>query len=184
MKTKRLFGSGSVAAMFAAMLVSAMARTSAQQATAAALVQVDPDDVGGVVSGPKGPEAGVWVIAETTDLPTKFVRIVVTDDLAGSVTCDVTDLAVGESTGCTADAVYVITEDDETSGIVHNTAFATGTDPDDETHDSPPDDTETAVVVPRDVGPRALRPTMRESSARSPTRTPPMTRSVGSTYTT
>src|SRR6516225_3105016 len=28
----------------------------------------------------KGPEAGVWVIAETTDLPTKFVKIVVTDD--------------------------------------------------------------------------------------------------------
>src|SRR6185312_2657996 len=26
-------------------------------------------------------EAGVWVIAETTDLPTKFVKIVVTDDL-------------------------------------------------------------------------------------------------------
>ena len=29
---------------------------------------------------PKGPEAGVWVIAETTDLPTKFAKIVVTDD--------------------------------------------------------------------------------------------------------
>jgi hypothetical protein len=43
-------------------------------------VQVDRDDVGGVVTGPKGPEAGVWVIAETTDLPTRFVRIVVTDD--------------------------------------------------------------------------------------------------------
>ena len=28
----------------------------------------------------KGPEAGVWVIAETTDLPTKFAKIVVTDD--------------------------------------------------------------------------------------------------------
>ena len=41
---------------------------------------VDADDIGGVVSGPKGPEAGVWVIAETTDLPTKFVKIVVTDD--------------------------------------------------------------------------------------------------------
>ena len=27
-----------------------------------------------------GPEAGVWVIAETTDLPTKFAKIVVTDD--------------------------------------------------------------------------------------------------------
>ena len=32
------------------------------------------------MTGPKGPEAGVWVIAETTDLPTKFARIVVTDD--------------------------------------------------------------------------------------------------------
>ena len=41
---------------------------------------VDRDDVGGVVTGPKGPEAGVWVVAETSDLPTKFVRIVVTDD--------------------------------------------------------------------------------------------------------
>ena len=42
---------------------------------------VDADDLGGVVAGDKGPEAGVWVIAETTDLPTKFARIVVTDDL-------------------------------------------------------------------------------------------------------
>ena len=45
-----------------------------------AQVQVDPDDIGGVVSSPKGPEAGVWVIAETTGLPTKFAKIVVTDD--------------------------------------------------------------------------------------------------------
>src|SRR5215208_4518205 len=37
-------------------------------------------DIGGTVTGPKGPEAGVWVIAETSDLPTKFVKIVVTDD--------------------------------------------------------------------------------------------------------
>ena len=37
-------------------------------------------NIRGVVSGPKGPEAGVWVIAETTDLPTKFARIVVTDE--------------------------------------------------------------------------------------------------------
>ena len=37
-------------------------------------------DISGTVSGPKGPEAGVWVIAETTDLPTRFARIVVTDD--------------------------------------------------------------------------------------------------------
>ena len=43
-------------------------------------IPVDADDLAGVVTGPSGPEAGVWVIAETTELPTKFVRIVVTDD--------------------------------------------------------------------------------------------------------
>jgi hypothetical protein len=43
-------------------------------------VQIDNDDIGGVVTSTKGPEAGVWVIAETTDLPTKFMRNVVTDD--------------------------------------------------------------------------------------------------------
>jgi hypothetical protein len=43
-------------------------------------IQIDADDIAGVVTGPKGPEAGVWVIAETTDLPTKYVKIVVTDD--------------------------------------------------------------------------------------------------------
>jgi hypothetical protein len=36
--------------------------------------------ISGVVTSSKGPEAGVWVIAETEDLPTKFARIVVTDD--------------------------------------------------------------------------------------------------------
>ena len=40
----------------------------------------DADDIGGVVTGPDGPEAGVWVIAETTELPTRFARIVVTDE--------------------------------------------------------------------------------------------------------
>jgi hypothetical protein len=43
-------------------------------------VSIDDDDIGGVVTGPGGPEAGVWVIAETTDLPTPFTRIVVTDE--------------------------------------------------------------------------------------------------------
>ena len=41
---------------------------------------VGTDSIGGVVTGSRGPEAGVWVIAETTDLPTKYVKIVVTDD--------------------------------------------------------------------------------------------------------
>ena len=52
---------------------------------AGALLLVAPlacanNDITGVVKGPRGPEAGVWVIAETTDLPTRFARIVVTDD--------------------------------------------------------------------------------------------------------
>ena len=41
---------------------------------------VDADDLSGVVTSAKGPEVGVWVIAETADLPTRFVKIVVTDD--------------------------------------------------------------------------------------------------------
>ena len=43
-------------------------------------IALDPDDVGGVVTSAAGPEAGVWVVAETTDLPTRFIRTVATDD--------------------------------------------------------------------------------------------------------
>jgi hypothetical protein len=43
-------------------------------------VKVGANDIGGVVTSAKGPEAGVWVIAETSELPTTFARIVVTDD--------------------------------------------------------------------------------------------------------
>src|ERR1035438_5298553 len=43
-------------------------------------VAVGTTDIGGTVVGASGPEVGVWVIAETTELPTKFARIVVTDD--------------------------------------------------------------------------------------------------------
>ncbi len=43
-------------------------------------IPIDDNDIAGVVSDPRGPAAGVWVIAETTGLPARFVRIVVTDD--------------------------------------------------------------------------------------------------------
>ena len=43
-------------------------------------VAVDSDDIGGLVASVAGPEAGVWVIAETMDLGTRFSRTVVTDD--------------------------------------------------------------------------------------------------------
>jgi hypothetical protein len=41
---------------------------------------VGANDIGGVVASSKGPEAGVWVIAETTGLPTRYIKSVVTDD--------------------------------------------------------------------------------------------------------
>jgi len=65
----------------AAIIAACAARTGGEgDKTAGAAVAIDNDDIGGVVTGPNGPEAGVWVIAETTDLPTRFARIVVTDD--------------------------------------------------------------------------------------------------------
>ncbi len=59
-------------------LAIAVFALSAQQPPAAPAI--DPDDIGGVVTGPKGPEAGVWVIAETRDLPVRYIKSVVTDD--------------------------------------------------------------------------------------------------------
>jgi hypothetical protein len=76
MNLNRILFSFTLAAT-AGMLSLAVAPAHAQQATT---VAIDNDDIGGVVAGPNGPEAGVWVIAETTELPTKFAKIVVTDD--------------------------------------------------------------------------------------------------------
>jgi hypothetical protein len=70
MKVKQALYSGVAVAALALVAPTAMAQTVAVKAA----------DIGGVVTGASGPEAGVWVIAETTDLPTKFARIVVTDD--------------------------------------------------------------------------------------------------------
>src|SRR5438270_5053549 len=63
----------------AAVTALAIAPAGAQQ-TAAQAVQIDNDDIGGVVTGPNGQEAGVWVIAETRDLPVRYIKSVVTDD--------------------------------------------------------------------------------------------------------
>src|SRR5712671_2525039 len=73
MSMRRSLYLSTAAVAVAAFLAIAPAPSMAQ-------VAIDADDIGGVVTGPNGPEAGVWVIAETTDLPTKFAKIVVTDD--------------------------------------------------------------------------------------------------------
>jgi len=46
----------------------------------ATTVRISTHDIGGRVSGRNGPEAGVWVVAETRDLPTRFAKVVVTND--------------------------------------------------------------------------------------------------------
>src|SRR5262245_51198744 len=80
MKISRLlFLSGSMATLsIVALLTVSQTQVRALQAPAA--VAVDNDDLGGIVTSANGPEAGVWVIAETTDLPTKYSKTVVTDD--------------------------------------------------------------------------------------------------------
>ena len=64
---------------------------TAMAAGAGQAVSVDDDDIAGVVTGPSGPEAGVWVIAETMDLPTRFSKIVVTDDQGRYLVPDLPD---------------------------------------------------------------------------------------------
>jgi uncharacterized repeat protein (TIGR01451 family) len=74
--------------------------------------------------------------------------VVVNDPLIGSVTCASTTLLAGASTECLANALYVVTEDDEESGSVDNAATARGTDPDDAPVNSPEDTTSTPVTTP------------------------------------
>src|SRR5438132_8030619 len=79
MGTTRVFHTGMVAVGLAVLLTAwPMTRPSAQPAQPGA-IQIDNDDIGGIVTSQRGPEAGVWVIAETTDLGTRFAKIVVTD---------------------------------------------------------------------------------------------------------
>ena len=70
----------SPAAVGCAIGLAALMTGGCVSALTAQAIPLDADDIGGVVTGPTGPEAGVWVIGETTDLPTKLVKIVVTDD--------------------------------------------------------------------------------------------------------
>ncbi len=78
MKTTRAWYLGLIASGVVVLLASGQARLSAQSADPA--IRIGGRDLGGVVTSANGPEGGVWVIAETTDLPTKFAKIVVTDD--------------------------------------------------------------------------------------------------------
>src|SRR5713226_2483632 len=74
MKTGSYLG----AVIIGSLLVSVCQQTAAQGGDSAG--RMGADDLSGVVRSANGPEAGVWVIAETKDLPTQFTKIAVTDD--------------------------------------------------------------------------------------------------------
>ena len=80
MGATRVLQLGMVAVGIAALLTAWPATRSQAQPASPGAVQIDPDDIGGVVASKNGPEAGVWVIAETADLGTRFAKIAVTDD--------------------------------------------------------------------------------------------------------
>src|SRR5438094_693881 len=73
MRTGKLVAVAAVLALIAGLPYAVKAQQKAE-------ATVGTKSIGGVVSSAKGREAGVWVIAETTELPTRFARIVVTDD--------------------------------------------------------------------------------------------------------
>jgi hypothetical protein len=80
-KMTRVLQAGVTAVAIVLTLALAPAPASAQQrGNAGETVKINARDIGGVVTSIRGPEAGVWVIAETSDLPTRFIKIVVTDD--------------------------------------------------------------------------------------------------------
>src|SRR5512132_1317755 len=71
-KPELTIGAACLALFVSIFLVTARAQQPA--------VAIDTDDIGGVVTSTTGPEAGVWVIAETRDLPVRYIKSVVTDD--------------------------------------------------------------------------------------------------------
>ena len=82
MRTARVLLSGAAAISRDHIGAQASALLAQQQPPAARqpAVQINATAIGGVVTSRFGPEAGVWVIAETTDLPSKFAKVVVTDE--------------------------------------------------------------------------------------------------------
>ncbi len=80
MNTTRIVQIGIVAVCIAVFFTAEPQQINGQRSTAASAVNIGSTDLGGTVTSRSGPEAGVWVIAETTDLPTRFTKVVVTDD--------------------------------------------------------------------------------------------------------
>ena len=76
---RKVLAAGGIVCAGALVVAASVAALQAGQSSGAA-IPMDGDDIAGVVAGPDGPEPGVWVIAETRELPTRHIKIVVTDD--------------------------------------------------------------------------------------------------------
>ncbi len=75
---RNVFSLSFIGTAIAVLAVSVVTLASGQ--VTSGTVPMDSDDIAGIVTGPDGPEAGVWVIAETRDLPTRHIKIVVTNE--------------------------------------------------------------------------------------------------------
>ena len=69
-----------VAILVAGLAAGVSTGLRAQQPAAPPAVAIDANAIGGVVTSRLGPEVGVWVVAETKDLGTRFAKMVATDD--------------------------------------------------------------------------------------------------------
>ena len=103
MQTRLIRGIGGMPAFMAALVIAAMTALWLGVA-ATAQTALDADDIGGVVRSPSGPQAGVWVIAETDDFDTRFRKIVVTDDAGRYVLPDLPDAGTTSGSAATASA--------------------------------------------------------------------------------
>ena len=79
MITRPSYFVGAVVAVLG-ILAASLVTQGAGQAGPATTASAGKDYIEGTVTSTKGPEAGAWVIAETTDLPTRYIKAVVTDD--------------------------------------------------------------------------------------------------------
>ena len=82
------FVRASIAVLVSAMLTGCRQEPPSQDDIS---IPIDADDIAGVVRSVSGTEAGVWVIAETASLGTRFARIVVTDDQGRYLVPDLPD---------------------------------------------------------------------------------------------
>jgi len=87
----RSYVNRSVGLLAVAVAVATVISCAGENGESASAVAIDADDIGGVVTSAQGPEAGVWVVAETQSLPTPFARMVVTDDQGQYVLPDLPD---------------------------------------------------------------------------------------------